>query len=69
MNDLNREVGLLKGTVEALEREVQLLRVEVKNLTAVLNQGKGARLAFIVGYTFLTILGGALAFFGIKVST
>lgn len=65
---LHQEVGELKGTVTALKQEVERLRHEVQGLVAVLNQGRGARYALILGYTILTLFGGILTYFGIKVS-
>lgn len=68
VNDLHHEVGKLQGTVQALKSEVTALRSEVNQLVAVLNQGKGAKAAFLVGYAVLTLAGGMLAYFGIKLS-
>lgn len=69
MNELHHEVGKLQGTVQALKSEVTALRSEVNQLVAVLNQGKGAKAAFLVGYAVLTLMGGLLAYLGIKVTT
>lgn len=69
MNELHQEVGKLQGTVNALKSEVTALRGEVNQLVAILNQGKGAKAAFLVGYAVLTLLGGLLAYLGIKVGT
>ena len=68
LNDLNREVGELKATVSQLHRELAVLSAEVKDLVAILNQGKGMKYVFIVGYTVFGMLGAALAYFGIKFS-
>jgi hypothetical protein len=67
-SDLHLDVGRLQGTVVALQGEVTKLRHEVAQLTAILNQGRGARAAFLVGYAMLTLIGGLLAYFGIKLS-
>ena len=69
MNELHQEVGKLQGTVNALKSEVTALRGEVNQLVAILNQGKGAKAAFLVGYAVLTLMGGLLAYLGIKVGT
>ena len=66
--DLHREVGELKGTVTALNAEVSKLRDEVTELVAILNQGKGAKYVFIMGYTLFSMFGGALAYFGIELT-
>lgn len=68
LHDLNREVGELKSTVTQLHRELADLSKEVKELVAILNQGKGMRYLFIVGYTIFGMLGATLAYFGIRLS-
>jgi hypothetical protein len=68
ISELHQDVGKLQGTVNALQAEVTKLRVEVAQLTAILNQGRGAKAAFLVGYAVLTMVGGLLAYFGIKLS-
>lgn len=68
VSDLHREVGELRGTVTALNTEVSKLRDEVTELVAVLNQGKGAKYVFLAGYTIFSMFGGALAYFGIKLT-
>jgi hypothetical protein len=66
--ELNREVGELKATVSALHGELAKVRTEVTELVAILNQGKGAKWAFVLGYTLFSMFGGALAYFGIKLT-
>jgi hypothetical protein len=68
LNELNREVGELKATVAQLHRELADLAKEVKELVAILNQGKGAKYVFLIGYTLFGMLGALLAYFGIKLS-
>ena len=68
LNELNREVGELKSTVTQLHRELADLSKEVKELVAILNQGKGMKYVFIIGYTIFGMLGAGLAYFGIKLS-
>jgi hypothetical protein len=66
--DLHRDVGELRGTVTALSAEVTKLREQVENLTAILNQGKGARwLIFLVPST-IGVMGALLGYFGVKLS-
>lgn len=69
VSDLHLDVGRLQGTVVALQGEVAKLRHEVSQLTAILNQGRGAKAAFLVGYAVLTLMGGLLAYLGIKITT
>lgn len=69
VSDLHLDVGRLQGTVVALQGEVTKLRHEVSQLTAILNQGRGAKAAFLVGYAVLTLTGGLLAYLGIKITT
>ena len=69
VSDLLLDVGRLQGTVVALQGEVTKLRHEVSQLTAILNQGRGAKAAFLVGYAVLTLMGGLLAYLGIKITT
>lgn len=65
-SELHRDVGELRGTVAALSAEVTKLREQVEMLTAVLNQGKGAKYLLFVLPTVVGALSGVLGYFGIK---
>ena len=64
--DLHRDVGELRGTVAALSAEVTKLREQVETLTAVLNQGKGAKYLLFILPSVIGVLSGLLGYFGIK---
>jgi len=66
--DLHRDVGELRGTVTALSAEVTKLREQVENLTAILNQGKGAKWLILLIPSTIGVLGGLLGYFGVKLS-
>jgi len=66
--DLHRDVGELRGTVTALSAEVTKLREQVENLTAILNQGKGAKWLILLIPSTIGVLGGLLGYFGVKFS-
>lgn len=64
--DLHREVGELRGTVTALSGEVTKLREQVETLTAILNQGKGAKYLLFVLPSVVGVVSGVLGYFGLK---
>ena len=66
--ELHREVGELKGTVTALHNEVERLREQVEMLTALLNQGKGAKWLIFVMPAVIGVLGALLGYFGVKIT-
>ena len=65
-SDLHRDVGELRGTVAALSNEVMKLRQQVETLTAVLNQGKGAKYLLFVLPSVVGVLSGVFGYFGLK---
>lgn len=67
--ELYHDVGELRGTVSALSSEVAKLRHQVEVLTALLNQGKGAKWLLFLVPSFLGGLGAMAAYFGIKLSS
>jgi hypothetical protein len=67
--ELHQDVGKLQGQVLSLTSEVTMLRTEVKGLTAVLHQLRGARYVLILGYSVIAAVGDLLAYFGVKVGT
>lgn len=69
MAELHQDVGKLQGQVHALTAEVTMLRTEVKGLTAVLHQLRGARYVLILGYSVIAGLGGLLGYLGIRFTT
>jgi hypothetical protein len=66
--ELHREVGELKGTVTALSGEVSKLREQVEMLTAILNQGKGAKWLLILLPSLVGVAGALLGYFGVKLT-
>lgn len=68
ISDLHRDVGELRGTVAALNHEVTMLREQVAQLTAVLNQGKGAKYILFLLPALIGAASGALGYFGFKMS-
>jgi hypothetical protein len=66
--ELHREVGELKGTVTALSGEVSKLRHQVEMLTAILNQGKGAKWLLILLPSLVGVAGAMLGYFGVKLT-
>lgn len=67
-SELHREVGELKGTVTALSGEVTKLREQVEMLTAILNQGKGAKWLIFILPSVIGVAGAMLGYFGVKFS-
>ncbi len=67
-SDIHRDVGELRGTVTALHGEVTKLREQVEQLTAVLNQGKGAKYILFLLPAIIGAISGALGYFGFKMS-
>lgn len=67
--ELYHDVGELRGTVTALSAEVAKLRQQVEVLTALLNQGKGAKWLLFLLPSFLGGLGAMAGYFGIKSTT
>lgn len=68
-SELFRDVGELKGTVSALQAEVEKLRQQVELLTALLNQGKGAKWLLLLIPSLLGGLGAMAGYFGVKSTT
>lgn len=70
MNDteLHQDFGELKGTVSALSAEVNYLRIEVRELTAVLNQARGAKFAIFALPALVSALVAVLSFIGLKLT-
>jgi|688.fasta_scaffold12513_7 hypothetical protein len=68
VSDLHKDVGELRGTVSALSAEVTKLREQVENLTAVLNQGKGAKWLVLLIPSTIGVMGALLGYFGVKLS-
>lgn len=66
--DLHRDVGELRGTVTALSNEVTKLREQVEMLTAILNQGKGAKWLIVILPSAVGVLGAMLGYFGVKLT-
>lgn len=66
--ELHREVGELRGTVMALSGEVTKLREQVEALTAILNQGKGAKWLIFILPSAIGVAGAMLGYFGVKLS-
>jgi hypothetical protein len=66
--DLHREVGDLRGTVTALGAQVDRLTVQVEALTAILNQGRGAKYLVFLLPAVIGATVGALSYFGLKIS-
>lgn len=66
--DLHRDVGELRGTVTALSAEVTKLREQVEMLTAILNQGKGAKWLIVILPSVVGVLGAMLGYFGVKLT-
>jgi hypothetical protein len=67
--ELFRSVGELQGTVNALGSEVEKLRKQVELLTALLNQGKGAKWLLLLIPSMLGGLGAMAGYFGVKSTT
>ncbi len=68
VSDLHKDVGELRGTVSALSAEVTKLREQVENLTAILNQGKGAKWLVLLIPSTIGVMGALLGYFGVKLS-
>ena len=66
--DLHRDVGELRGTVTALSAEVTKLREQVEMLTAILNQGKGAKWLIFLIPSIVGVAGALAGYFGVKLS-
>lgn len=67
-SELHQDFGELKGTVAALSIEVTNLRVEVRELTAVLNQARGAKFAIFALPALVSALVAVLSFIGLKLT-
>ena len=66
--DLHREFFELKGKFEVLSESVSKLTQQVENLTATLNQSKGAYMVVLTVPAIVGGLFGVLTYFGIKIS-
>jgi prefoldin subunit 5 len=64
--ELHRAVGELEGTVKSLNQKVDKLTEQVETLTAILNQGKGAKWLIFVLPSVIGIAGAMLGYFGVK---
>jgi hypothetical protein len=71
--DLHRDFGQLQGTVASLTGEVKDLKVEVKELkdtvtqlTALLNQAKGAKYVIFLVPSIVGTVAAVLSYFGLK---
>lgn len=67
-SELHREVGELRGTVTALSAQVEKLSNQVETLTAILNQGKGAKWLIFILPSVIGVAGAMLGYFGVKLS-
>jgi hypothetical protein len=60
MSDIDaRDFGKLEAQVEALQKEMHLLSVDVKSLLELANKGKGG---FWMGMTIASFMGGIVTF-------
>ena len=48
MDDLNRQIGRLEANVEALQKEMAELRVDVKQMSQVITRWKGAGIVLLI---------------------
>ena len=71
--DLHRDFGQLQGTVASLTGEVKDLKLEVKELkdtvtqlTALLNQAKGAKYIIFLVPSIVGTIAAVLGYFGLK---
>ena len=55
--ELHQDVGHLEGKLESLEKSVERLTLKVEDLTAVLNQARGAKLALFAIPAIVSIIG------------
>jgi hypothetical protein len=67
-NDFHQDLGALQSTVAANSLEIRELRHEVKGLTAVLNQARGAKYVIFTVPAIVGAIASALTFFGLKVT-
>lgn len=65
-NDLHQDFGELKGAFVALTGHVERLTDKVDELTAVLNQARGAKYALFVVPTLVSGVVTLLSIFGLK---
>ena len=66
--ELHRAVGELEGTVKSLNQKVDKLTEQVETLTAILNQGKGAKWLIFILPSAIGVAGALLGYFGVKLS-
>lgn len=67
-NDFHQDLGALQSTVSANSDEIRELRKEVKELTAVLNQARGARYVIFTVPAIVGAFVSVLAFFGLRMT-
>ena len=67
-SELHRAVGELEGTVTSLSQKVDKLTLQVETLTALLNQGKGARWLLLLLPPTIGVIGALLGYFGVKLT-
>ena len=65
-SELHQDFGELRGTVTALSAEVRDLRVEVRELTAVLNQARGAKFAVFAIPALISAFTAVVTFIGMS---
>ena len=64
--DLRQDFGELKGKFTSLEDAVEKLTGNVEELTAVLNQARGARYVIFTIPAIVGAIASVLAFFGLR---
>ncbi len=67
-SELHRAVGELEGTVKSLTQKVDKLTGQVEALTAILNQGIGAKWLIFILPSLVGVAGALLGYFGVKFS-
>ena len=65
---LHQDVGHLEGQFESLEKSVVSLTKKVEDLTAVLNQARGARYVIFTIPALVAAATSIMAFFGLKMT-
>ena len=65
---LHQDVGHLEGKFDSLEKSVENLTEKVEDLTAVLNQAKGAKYVIFTIPAIVGAIASILAFFGMRMT-